>query len=108
MRIPPVRIEFSKEGRGEVLRRIDLCLARRRLAQAENVEGFAEAFARYVDARQAGAGLVTDRDPGDAAALDQALGDDKLRREIGDQSHTFDDRAVPMDNDGEGDSAGIS
>ncbi len=53
MRIPPVRIAFSKEDREEVLRRIELCLANGKVAQGENVQEFEEAFARYLGAKHA-------------------------------------------------------
>lgn len=53
MRIPPVRIEFPKSDRDEILRRIDRCLSTGQVAQGENVREFEEAFARYIGAKHA-------------------------------------------------------
>ena len=53
MQIPPVRIEFSKQDREEILRRIDRSLSMGLVAQGENVREFEDAFARYVGVKDA-------------------------------------------------------
>ena len=53
MQIPPIRIEFSRKDREEVLRRIDRCLATGQVAQGENVRDFEDAFARYAGVKHA-------------------------------------------------------
>ncbi len=53
MQIPPLKVEFSKADRDEILQRIDRCLATGQVAQGENVREFEEAFARYVGAKYA-------------------------------------------------------
>ena len=37
MKIPPIKIEFSKSDREEILARIDRCLAQGQVAQGQNV-----------------------------------------------------------------------
>jgi dTDP-4-amino-4,6-dideoxygalactose transaminase len=53
VQIPPVKIQFSRDDREEILRRIDRSLAEGQVAQGENVEEFERAFAEYTGARHA-------------------------------------------------------
>ena len=53
MRIPPVRIEFSKEDRGDILGRIEKCLSAGQVAQGKNVQEFEETFGLYTGVKHA-------------------------------------------------------
>ena len=53
MKIPPLRIFFSKRDRKQIMRAIDKCLSLGQVSQGKNTEIFEEKFARYIGCRYA-------------------------------------------------------